>query len=148
MTESSWEQSVKRAQVSLRAPTIKRFYDAATVGEIEGGFAVLLDGRVARTPANLNLVTPTRSLTEAIAAEWAAQGETIDAAAMPLTRLANSALDGVARALREAGALVWMAGRPGEREAPLRAAGVEGFIYAGCDALTALRRAHAALVQS
>jgi methylmalonyl-CoA mutase len=59
-----------------------------------------------------------------------------------------TAAEGVARALREAGALVWMAGRPGEREAPLRAAGVEGFIYAGCDALTALRRAHAALVQS
>ena len=53
------------------------------------------------TPAKAKLVAPTRSLAEAIAAEWAAQGETIDASTMPLTRLANSALDGVARALRE-----------------------------------------------
>jgi chaperone required for assembly of F1-ATPase len=101
MTEPSWEQSIRRAQVSLRAVTIKRFYAAATVGEIEGGFAVLLDGRLALTPAKAKLIAPTHSLAEAIAAEWAAQGETIDAAAMPLTRLANSALDGVARALRE-----------------------------------------------
>jgi methylmalonyl-CoA mutase len=55
--------------------------------------------------------------------------------------------EGAARALREAGAHVWMAGRPGEREAALRDAGVEEFIYAGCDALGALRRAHRALVQ-
>jgi chaperone required for assembly of F1-ATPase len=101
MTESSWEQSIKLAQINMRAPTIKRFYVAATVGEIDGGFAVLLDGRAARTPAKLKLVAPTHSLAEAIAAEWAAQGEMIDASAMPLTRLANSALDGVARALRE-----------------------------------------------
>jgi len=101
MTESSWEQSIKRTQINIRAPTIKRFYTAAAVGEIEGGFAVLLDGRAAHTPGNLQLVAPTRALTEAIAAEWAAQGETIDASTMPLTRLANSALDGVARALRE-----------------------------------------------
>jgi chaperone required for assembly of F1-ATPase len=101
MTESSWDQSVKRAQLSMRATPIKRFYAAATAAEIEGGFAVLLDGRVARTPAKSKLVVPTRPLAEAIAAEWAAQGETIDASTMPLTRLANSALDGVARALRE-----------------------------------------------
>jgi methylmalonyl-CoA mutase len=56
--------------------------------------------------------------------------------------------DGTARLLHEAGALVWMAGRPGECEADWRAAGVEDFIYAGCDALAALRRAHAALLQS
>jgi methylmalonyl-CoA mutase len=50
--------------------------------------------------------------------------------------------EGAARALRNAGARVWMAGRPGEREAAWREAGVENFIYAGCDALAALRQAH------
>jgi chaperone required for assembly of F1-ATPase len=106
MTESSWEQSIKLAQINMRTPAIKRFYATATVGEIDGGFAVLLDGRAARTPAKLKLVAPARSLAQAIAAEWAAQGETIDASSMPLTRLANSALDGVARALRETAAEV------------------------------------------
>jgi chaperone required for assembly of F1-ATPase len=101
MTESSWDQSVRRAQLSMRATTIKRFYSTVTAEEVEGGFAVLLDGRVARTPAKSKLVAPTGALAEGIAAEWEAQGETIDASTMPLTRLANSALDGVARALPE-----------------------------------------------
>jgi methylmalonyl-CoA mutase len=56
--------------------------------------------------------------------------------------------EAAARALRDAGALVSMASRPGAREADWRAAGVEDFIYAGCDALAALRRAHDALAQS
>lgn len=50
--------------------------------------------------------------------------------------------EAAARALRDAGARVWMAGRPGEAEARLREAGVETFIFAGCDALAALRAAH------
>jgi len=81
---------------------VKRFYATADVGETEGGFAVRLDGRLARTPAKRQLVAPTRALAEAIAAEWAAQGETIAPATMPLTRLAHSALDGVAEALEPA----------------------------------------------
>ncbi len=39
---------------------------------------------------------------------------------------------------------IWLAGRPGEREAALRAAGVQDFIFVGCDVLAALRSAHAA----
>jgi methylmalonyl-CoA mutase len=50
--------------------------------------------------------------------------------------------EGAARALKDAGAHVWMAGRPGESEAALRAAGVGNFIFAGCDALGALNEAH------
>jgi chaperone required for assembly of F1-ATPase len=41
------------------------------------------------------LALPTRALAEAVAAEWEAQGERIDPATMPLTRLANSTIDGV-----------------------------------------------------
>ena len=81
-------------------PRIKRFFREASVGEAEGGgFALLLDGRRARTPAKKPLILPTRALAELVAAEWAGQGETIDPAAMPLTRLANSAIDGVAAAI-------------------------------------------------
>jgi methylmalonyl-CoA mutase len=47
-----------------------------------------------------------------------------------------------ARTLRGLGAHVWMAARPGEREAAWRQAGVENFVDAGCDALAVLREAH------
>ena len=46
----------------------------------------------------------------------------------------------IARALKAADAkLVLMAGRPGEREGALRAAGVDQFLYAGQDAIEVLR---------
>jgi methylmalonyl-CoA mutase len=47
-----------------------------------------------------------------------------------------------ARALRNAGAAVWLAGQPGALEAALTRAGVGGFVFAGCDVLAALRAAH------
>ncbi len=91
---------MRSAQANMRPAAIKRFFVNASVGEAEGGgFALLLDGRRALTPAKKPLILPTRALAERVAAEWAGQGETIDPAAMPLTRLANSALDGVAAAL-------------------------------------------------
>jgi methylmalonyl-CoA mutase len=52
----------------------------------------------------------------------------------------------VARALKAAGAIVHLAGRPGAHEAEWRSAGVEAFIYVGCDALAILRAAHDILV--
>ena len=80
----------------LRPPLPKRFYKSAAFGVGENGFAVTLDGRPVKTPAKAPLLVPTRALAEAIAAEWAAQGQHIDPATMPLTRLANTALDAVA----------------------------------------------------
>ena len=47
-----------------------------------------------------------------------------------------------ARALKSAGARLYLAGRPGEQEAALKTAGVEGFLYAGCDVLATLKAAH------
>jgi len=48
-----------------------------------------------------------------------------------------------AEALKAAGARhVYLAGRPGEREAKWRAAGVQSFIYEGCDALATLKGAY------
>jgi chaperone required for assembly of F1-ATPase len=99
MNEPDWNASVKRAQVQMQAPKIKRFYKEAGVTETEGGFALTLDGRTARTPAKRLLAAPARALAEGIAREWAAQGEVLDPANMPLTRLAHSALDGVSSAL-------------------------------------------------
>jgi methylmalonyl-CoA mutase len=47
------------------------------------------------------------------------------------------------QALKSAGAKhIYLAGRPGEREKALRAAGVQSFVYAGCDALATLQAAY------
>jgi chaperone required for assembly of F1-ATPase len=82
---------------SLAKPLPKRFYKAAVAASRGDGHGVLLDGRPARTPAKAELRLPTRALAEAVAAEWDAQTSHVDPATMPLTRLANTAIDGVAR---------------------------------------------------
>ncbi|MBO9710259.1 MAG: ATPase [Caulobacter sp.] len=74
----------------------RRFYKAAVAGPAQGeggGFAVLLDGRTPKSPAKSPLVLPTLALAELVAAEWEAQVEVIDSAAMPATRLAFTAID-------------------------------------------------------
>jgi chaperone required for assembly of F1-ATPase len=74
---------------------VKRFYKEARAG---GDNGVLLDGRPVRTPGRAPLVPPTARLAEAIAEEWNAQAERIDPRAMPLTGLANAAIDRIAPA--------------------------------------------------
>lgn len=73
----------------------KRFWTAAGVTTVPGGFAVQLDGRPVKTPAKAPLVVPTEALALAIAAEWDAQGKVVDPRTMPVTRAANSAIDTV-----------------------------------------------------
>ena len=73
----------------------RRFYKQAGLSEGASGFSLTLDGRPARTPGRAPLALPTRALGEAVAAEWEAQGASIDPTTMPLTRLANSTIDGV-----------------------------------------------------
>lgn len=75
---------------------MKRFYGHAIVSPEEGGVSILLDGRPVRTPGRELLRVPTEELAEAIAAEWNIQGEKIDPRSMPLTGLANAAIDRVA----------------------------------------------------
>lgn len=82
---------------SSRTPLRKRFYTSAGVAEGPDGFAVTLDGRPVRTPGKNALTAPTRELAQAMASEWDAQKDDIDPMAMPLTRLANSVIDGVAK---------------------------------------------------
>ncbi len=85
-------ESVRR---SGRSPLRQRFYKRALVDQGDNGFAIRLDGRAVRTPARRILEAPTRALAEALTAEWNAQVELIDPRDMPLTRLANSIIDGV-----------------------------------------------------
>jgi chaperone required for assembly of F1-ATPase len=84
------------ARREQQKPLPRRFYKDARAERVGDGFALALDGRLAKTPATRDLVVPTQALAEAIAGEWQAQQETIDFAAMPLTRLAYTAIDGVA----------------------------------------------------
>ncbi|MCL6741132.1 ATPase [Sphingomonas sp. RB56-2] len=74
---------------------MKRFWTSAEIAETEGGFGVALDGRGVKTPARAELFLPTRALADAIAAEWNDCGEKVDPRAMPLTGLANAAIDRV-----------------------------------------------------
>ena len=71
----------------------KRFYEVAAVVVVADGFSVALDDHPARTPGGVSLTLSNRPLAQAVAEEWAAQDDTIDPRSMPLTGLANAALD-------------------------------------------------------
>jgi chaperone required for assembly of F1-ATPase len=87
------------AKGDLKKALPRRFHKKAKAQKREGSYALLLDGRPARTPKGNRLAFPSFAAAEAIAEEWAAQGEWIDWASMPMTRIANAAVDGVARNL-------------------------------------------------
>jgi len=74
----------------------RRFWSRAAARREAGGFAVALDARPLRTPAGATLRLPAEPLAAAIAAEWDALESEIDPRRLPLTRLANSAIDRVA----------------------------------------------------
>lgn len=75
---------------------MKRFWTAAAAMPADHGWTIALDGKPVRTPARAALLLPTSDLADAIAGEWQAQGETVNPRAMPLTGLANAAIDWVA----------------------------------------------------
>ncbi len=75
---------------------MKRFYQAVSIAEEGDGWRVLLDGRAIKTAGGQPQIVPTHALAEAMAAEWAAQGEEIDPAALRYRDLADYALDVVA----------------------------------------------------
>lgn len=77
---------------------IKRFWSEVTVAPGEGGWSVLLDGRAPRTPAGAALILPTEAAARLVSDEWAAQGEHLDPATMPATRLAATAIDRIPQA--------------------------------------------------
>jgi chaperone required for assembly of F1-ATPase len=72
---------------------VKRFWKDVAIVPQGGGWGIALDGRPMRTPHRAPLAVASTALAEAIAAEWRAQGETIDPRAMPMTGLANAAID-------------------------------------------------------
>lgn len=75
---------------------LRRFYREASIVPAEGGHALHLDGRLARTPARTPLQVASVGVMALVAAEWNAQSELLEPPSMPVTRLVNVAIDGVA----------------------------------------------------
>jgi chaperone required for assembly of F1-ATPase len=92
---------MRAAQANMRPQPIGRFYKAVEVTEEDGLFVLSLDGRRARSPGRNPLVAHSRIVMAHVAEEWERQRETIDPAEMPLTRLLNSAIDGVSHTMAE-----------------------------------------------
>ena len=93
---------MRAAQANMRPAPIRRFYTSVEARETEDGlYGLLLDGRPARTPGRNRLAARSLPLMQRVAQEWARQRDAVDPADMPLTRLLNSAVDGVARTMAE-----------------------------------------------
>lgn len=87
---------LRRARSTMRPPPAKRFYKEVGARAEDGGHAVLLDGRPVRTPGAAPVLLPTAAAAILVKDEYAAQAGEIDPETMPVTRLVNTALDGVA----------------------------------------------------
>jgi chaperone required for assembly of F1-ATPase len=101
-TETADERWERLSRDRIVRPLPKKFYKLASVTDELG---IVLDGRGVKTPMKAKLVLPSRALAAAIAAEWNAQEEFINPAAMPLTKLANTAID------RAGGERIFVAGQ-------------------------------------
>ena len=75
---------------------MKRFWKTADAVERDGAWGIELDGKSLRTPAREALAVPTSALADAIAEEWNSIEDEVDPRDMPLTGLANAAIDRVA----------------------------------------------------
>jgi chaperone required for assembly of F1-ATPase len=92
---------MRAAQANMRPKPVRRFYKKAEVTEEGGLFTLSLDGRRARTPGRSLIAAQSRALMLKVVEEWDRQDATIVPADMPLTRLLNSAIDGVAHTMAE-----------------------------------------------
>ncbi len=75
---------------------MKRFWKIARIETVESGFAIRLDERPVKTPMRAELVLPNMEMAQAVCAEWDAVGDDIDPMVMPITGLANAAIDRIA----------------------------------------------------
>jgi chaperone required for assembly of F1-ATPase len=89
-TETADERWERLSRDRIVRPLPRKFYKLA---EVTPELGIVLDGRIVKTPMKAKLVLPSQRLANAIAAEWNGQVEFINPAAMPLTKLANTAID-------------------------------------------------------
>ncbi len=91
MTDETPDERMRRI---ITSPIIRKlprkFYKSVEVSDTNG---IMLDGRPVKTPMKNVLALPNRQLAEAVAAEWADQVKVIDPELMPMTKMANTALD-------------------------------------------------------
>ncbi|MGB7285609.1 MAG: ATP12 family protein [Salaquimonas sp.] len=85
------------AQQHMRPVLPKRFYKSVTIKADGDEWRILLDGRTVKTPAKSVLSLPTDAAARMVADEWDAQEKEINPAIMPVTRLANTAIDGISQ---------------------------------------------------
>lgn len=90
MAETEDRRFERLSRDRFQRPPPKRFYKTVAVTDQLG---IALDGKGVKTPLKAPLVLPNRALANAVAAEWASQEELINPHAMPLTKLANTAID-------------------------------------------------------
>jgi chaperone required for assembly of F1-ATPase len=91
MSDETEDQRWERlSRDRIHRPLPKRFYKSVAV---TGQLGIALDGRNVKTPLKAALVLPNRALADAVAAEWDAQVDVINPHTMPLTKLANTAID-------------------------------------------------------
>ncbi len=91
MTDETPDERMRRIITSpIERKLPRKFYKSVEVSDTN---AILLDGRSVKTPMKNALKLPNRALAEAVAAEWIAQVKVIDPELMPITKLANTALD-------------------------------------------------------
>lgn len=72
---------------------MRRFYKAVALEKTEGGFGLLLDAKLLKTPAQKPVILPTQKLADAIVEEWQAQGEQVVPATMPMMQFTATVLD-------------------------------------------------------
>ena len=96
-----------------------------------GGFEIAESGELPDSDAAVKAFKESRASLACLCGQDAAYEETGPAFATAL------AASGAAK--------VWLAGRPGPNETSLREAGVTGFVFAGCDAVSALHEARTGL---
>lgn len=72
---------------------MKKFYTLASHKNTDEGYVIQLDGKAVKTPSGQGLAAPTKSMGDAIVAEWAAQEDAIVPDTMPLTQILNTAID-------------------------------------------------------
>ncbi|UNE55184.1 ATP12 family chaperone protein [Bartonella machadoae] len=88
--------SVQKSQKISCSPLAKRFYRQVKTSCEEGGFAILLDGSPVKTPAKCPFLVPTEAFALLVAEEFENQRQVINPAKMPITRLVNTVIDGIA----------------------------------------------------
>ena len=101
MSEGERKDPMRAAQANMRREPVRRFYRNVEVRDADGRHALTLDGRGARTPGPQPARGAKPNAHVACRGGMGPPGRAFDSADMPLTRLLNSAIDGVARTMEE-----------------------------------------------